>query len=64
MGSGRVTQLFNIKNDPWETQDLSWFPEYEETVKTMRQEMKEKALELEDKKESVGEKFDFWDYCE
>lgn len=58
----RVTQLFNISQDPWETQDLSWFPEYQERVKTMRIEMKEKALELDDKKENVDEKFDFWDY--
>lgn len=62
LSGSRVTQLFNIKNDPWETQDLSWIPEYEKTVKRMREEMKEKAIELEDKKENVGEKFDFWDY--
>ena len=58
----RVTQLFNIKNDPWETRDLSWMPEYKERVRTMRKEMRQKAIELEDKKESVGESFDFWDY--
>lgn len=59
----RVTQLFNVANDPWETQDLSFFPQYQETVAQMRKEMKEKSIELGDKKESIyGEKYDFWDY--
>ncbi|WKX76604.1 sulfatase-like hydrolase/transferase [Zobellia laminariae] len=59
----RVTQLFNIKNDPWEVYDLSFFPEYAEQVKTMRKEMKEKANELGDTKENIeGEKYGFWEF--
>ena len=59
----RVTQLFNIKSDPWEVYDLSFFPEYAEQVKKMREEMKEKAAELGDTKENIeGEKYGFWDY--
>lgn len=58
----RVTQLFNVKNDPWETQDLSWHPEYKELLVKMRKVMKEKAVELGDSKESVNESYDFWDY--
>jgi arylsulfatase A-like enzyme len=64
LSGSRVTQLFNLKSDPWETSDLSWLPEYKEILKTMRLEMKEKATELGDKKESVGEMFDFWDYID
>lgn len=58
----RVTQLFNIEKDPWETTDLSFFPEYFEILAEMRTEMKAKAIELGDKKESINEQFDFWDY--
>lgn len=59
----RVTQLFNIKEDPWEVRDLSFFPEYAELVLTLRKEMREKASELGDSKEGIkGEKFDFWDF--
>ena len=58
----RVTQLFNVTKDPWETTDLSFLPEYNDLLKTMRSEMKNKAIELGDKKESVEERFDFWDY--
>ncbi len=59
----RVTQLFNIKKDPWETQDLSFFPESKDVLLKMQQEMKEKAIELGDKKENIqGEKYDFWNF--
>ncbi|WP_298537527.1 sulfatase-like hydrolase/transferase [uncultured Algibacter sp.] len=59
----RVTQLFNIKKDPWETQDLSFFPEYKKIISDMRTEMKQKAKTLGDKKENIeGEKYDFWDF--
>ncbi len=58
----RVTQLFNIKKDPWETQDLSFFPEYKERLAEMRKEMRERAVELKDRRESVNEKYDFWDF--
>jgi arylsulfatase A-like enzyme len=59
----RVTQLFNIKSDPWETQDLSFFPKYKTLILEMRTKMKAKAIELGDKKENItGEKYDFWDF--
>ncbi|WP_010181182.1 sulfatase-like hydrolase/transferase, partial [Aquimarina agarilytica] len=59
----RVTQLFNVKKDPWETQDLSFFPEYKNVVKEMQQAMKKRAVALGDKKENIeGEHYDFWDY--
>jgi len=49
----RVTQLFNIKEDPWEVYDLSFFPDNAKLLKTMQKEMKAKAIELGDTKESV-----------
>ncbi len=59
----RVTQLFNFKEDPWETIDLSFQPEYRELLEQMKNEMKEKAIVLGDRKENIqGEKYDFWDY--
>ncbi|MGJ8659031.1 MAG: sulfatase-like hydrolase/transferase [Cellulophaga fucicola] len=63
VAGSRVTQLFKVTTDPWETQDLSFFPEYKNLLTQMRSEMKTKAEELGDKKENVnGEKYDFWDY--
>ncbi|SHF83379.1 Arylsulfatase A [Arenibacter palladensis] len=59
----RVTQLFNIKNDPWEVYDLSFFPEFSEKLVIMRKEMREKAIELGDDKKNVeGEKYGFWEF--
>ncbi|SHK67771.1 Arylsulfatase A [Reichenbachiella agariperforans] len=58
----RVTQLFNVSADPWETQDLSPFPEHRERVSQMREKLKQKAIELGDNKESVNIKYDYWDY--
>ena len=58
----RVTQLFNIKQDKWETFNLADFPEYEEKVAEMRKEMKEKAIELNDVADGARTKFDFWAY--
>ncbi|MBA6316131.1 sulfatase-like hydrolase/transferase [Cellulophaga baltica] len=59
----KVTQLFHIKTDPWETQNLSFFPEHRALLTLMRNEMKAKATELGDKKENIeGEKYDFWDF--
>ncbi len=56
----RVTQLFNITKDPWETFNLADFPEFEEIVAKLRLEMKEKAIELGDVADGKRTKFDFW----
>ncbi|MEM9830447.1 MAG: sulfatase-like hydrolase/transferase [Bacteroidota bacterium] len=58
----KVTQLFNIAEDPWETQDLSFFPEHYQRVKSLSAEMKEKAIELGDSKDNTGMEYDFWDF--
>lgn len=58
----RVTLLFNVTKDPWETTNLAWLNEYQTLVKEMRLEMKEKALELHDNAEHLGFTYDFWDY--
>ena len=58
----RVTQLFNIRKDPWETQDLSFLPENQELLEKLRGEMKQEANRLGDSKSTTGELYDFWDY--
>lgn len=62
VAGSRVTQLFNIAEDPWETFNLADFPEYRERVLLMRKEMKEKAIELKDKPDGMRTRFDFWEY--
>ena len=57
----RVTQLFDMSKDPWETLNLADFPQYEEKVAELRKEMKEKAVELNDVADGKRTKFDFWD---
>ncbi|WP_198931786.1 sulfatase-like hydrolase/transferase [Labilibacter marinus] len=58
----RTTLLFNIKNDPWETTNLAFLPDYFDLVKTMQKEMKEKAIELGDSNKNTKEQYDFWDF--
>ncbi|APZ45560.1 arylsulfatase [Polaribacter reichenbachii] len=64
IAGARVTQLFNIKDDFWETTDLSFLPQYKEKVALMRKEMKAKADELGDVKvtSSKEREYHFWDY--
>ncbi len=58
----RVTQLFNLKKDPWETFNLADFPEYSEKISEMRVEMKNKAIELNDVTDGKRTKINFWNY--
>lgn len=58
----RVTQLFNLAKDPWETFNLADFPEYQEMVTKLQAEMKEKAIELGDKADGKRTKVDFWGF--
>ncbi len=58
----RVTQLFNIAKDPWETFNLADFPDYQEIVSSMRVEMEEKSIELGDKADGKRTNVDFWEY--
>lgn len=62
VAGSRVTQLFNIADDPWEKTDLSFLPEYQERVAAMRKTMKTTALELGDSTKTTGEETDFWDH--
>ncbi len=63
IAGSRVTQLFNIKSDSWETTDLSFLPEYAEILNEMRTEMKAKALEYGDGASTEkGREFNFWEY--
>lgn len=58
----RVTQLFNTRQDPWETTDLSWRPQHREQVAAMRRAMRSAATALGDTKEAVEQPYDYWDY--
>jgi arylsulfatase A-like enzyme len=61
VSGSRVTQLFNLKKDPWETFNLQPFPEYRELLTEMRVGLRKAAKELGDTKESTGQEYDFWD---
>ncbi|WP_221420341.1 sulfatase-like hydrolase/transferase [Fulvivirga sp. M361] len=58
----RVTQLFNIKKDPWETFDLVGFPEYQALLESMRKEMKQAAMDHGDDNVRMGLPYGFWNY--
>lgn len=64
VSGSRVTQLFNVKEDPWETTDLSFQPAYQKQLAALRQEMQQVAKQLGDSKENTGEQFDFWEFYE
>ncbi|MEQ9290150.1 MAG: sulfatase-like hydrolase/transferase [Cyclobacteriaceae bacterium] len=62
VAGSRVTQLFNLALDPWETFNLADFPEYENTVEKLRKEMKNKAKEVGDVADVKRSEVDFWAY--
>lgn len=63
VAGSRVTQLFNLAEDPWEVLNLADFPEYKERVSVMRQELKAVAQELGDVADGERTRVDFWTYC-
>ena len=62
IAGSRVTQLFDISKDPWETFNLADFPEYTAIVAEMRMGLKEKAVELGDVADGHRTKVDFWKF--
>lgn len=56
----RVTQLFNVAEDPWETFNLADFPEYADRVSEMRSKLKERSIELGDVADGTRTAIDFW----
>jgi arylsulfatase A-like enzyme len=59
----RVTQLFNVNNDPWEVLNLAYLPEYKDTLIMMRNEMVEKAKSYIDNSGKTDyENNTFWKY--
>lgn len=58
----RVTQLFNIANDPWEVFNLADFPEHQNRISIMRKEMKEKAQLLGDYADGKRTSVNYWEY--
>lgn len=58
----RVTQLFNYKEDPWETLNLAPLPQHSERLREMRNDMKAEAKRLGDNQNAlINYPFDFWD---
>lgn len=62
VAGSRVTQLFNIAKDPWESQDLSFFPDQKERVAQMREAMRKEAMAVGDYADGKRTQFDFWNY--
>lgn len=59
----RVTQLYNIKTDPWEVNNLAFMEENLSLVKTLQIEMQKEAKKLGDFKTiREGEQYSFWDF--
>ena len=56
-----MTQLFNYREDPWETRDLSACPEQAERLTQMRREMRQAARYYGDEGDQlIDHAFDFW----
>ena len=62
ISGSRVTQLFNIKTDPWETNNLANFPEYTEMIKDMREKMKLPLTEYNDTYDKNRSEYSFWEF--
>ncbi|AWV99282.1 sulfatase-like hydrolase/transferase [Arcticibacterium luteifluviistationis] len=59
----RVTQLYNIKTDPWEVNNLAFMEENLSLVKTLQIEMQKEAKKLGDYMTiREGEQYSFWDF--
>lgn len=50
----RVTQLFHLAEDPWETTDVSFYPDHQKRLKELQAEMQAVAKE-------VGDAIESWD---
>ncbi len=64
VSGSRVTQLFHVDEDPWETVDLSIHGEHAQRIESMRSLLREQAKRLEDNNENTGQAVDYWDHFE
>ncbi|MEM6829733.1 MAG: sulfatase-like hydrolase/transferase [Bacteroidota bacterium] len=62
IAGSRVTQLFNLKKDPWETFNLADFPEYADKVQALRTKMKATSKKIGDVPDVKRSETDFWTY--
>lgn len=59
----RVTQLFNFREDSWETHNLAVYPEHAERLAQMRREMRRAARHYGDEGDQlINYEFDFWKF--
>ena len=64
VAGSRVTQLFNLSTDPWESFNLADFPEHKDRVVLLRSEMQKVAVQLGDQADGHRTEVDFWEYWE
>ena len=53
----RQTQLFDLRNDPWELENLAGKPEFARQLETMREELFRLRDEWDDQKHPMGQAF-------
>lgn len=53
----RRTQLFDLENDPYETNDLRYLPEMQQTIERLRDGLWKCAVESDDVKSEEGKRF-------
>ena len=58
----RITQLFDINQDPWETTNLATLSKYKSVVKKMRKAMLANAKAYNDTADGMRTTYNFWDY--
>lgn len=54
MGGRRTTQLFNLKEDPWEKNDLGTQKKYRKTIQRLRDKMTEERMNTHDTSSLLG----------
>ncbi len=55
-GNNNMTQLFDLKNDPWEMNNLAMNPDQVERIKELKKDLRELSLEWNDTK-TYGKRF-------
>jgi len=61
VNQNNYTQLFDIKNDPWELNNLAEHKEHKGTLQNLRQQLCKLANEWDDTEHRLGR--DFWKNC-
>jgi len=57
LNGARVTQLYDLQEDPWETVDLSWSPDHHEVLVRLRRKLAAWRDEWGDTQPGMGKVF-------